>query len=669
MDTKQVLKAMTREEKAALVCGTGRDSTFSIRALPSLKFVYGGFGRGGVRMPSAFALACSFDERAAYEAGLEEGRRCCASGEHVTADVPPLLPFCGENDGGRYRGFSSDSTLTMSLAAAYIDGVQSTGVGVCARTTLYGGALSSAERALLKTALTGDGKAKCSPKALFVDGAGNDGNYIRSLGFKGVTVSELGTVGDRAAALAGGVDLSMPGGENEKSGICNALNHGRIAGDGVLDDSALRVLELIDETYDDHEYGLNETERRKKSVALAEECAVLLKNDAVLPLSGDRVTIIGLQAESLPTGGEEGGKSACVSLVEAMKADRRVRFVGGGTDMAEEALEQTLPDETVIVVISVGSNDCFGNPRTRDLDEESLELIERLEESDRNVIAVIAGGGEADLFRASAAKGLIYAPYLGDGGGEALKKIILGEISPSGRLCEDFYTVDHGGERRVMFPFGYGLGYGNFVYSQIRMGKAGGKNAVLLNVSNDGRYTAADTLQVYYTDESGEKKLAAFEKIKLRARERREVAVTLPRLGGISELLVGTSKSDIIATLSVENTGSEITPRQESKPVQKTAEQSGEKIYSLNSALGEVCFCGAGKALVKKVNKLALKSADNSKDRALMLTNAAKRLPIAAAVALFDGAVTMRAARAAVLSANGRKFKAFLTALGIGSKH
>lgn len=121
MDTKQVLKAMTREEKAALVCGTGRDSTFSIRALPSLKFVYGGFGRGGVRMPSAFALACSFDERAAYEAGLEEGRRCCASGEHVTADVPPLLPFCGENDGGRYRGFSSDSTLTMSLAAAYID--------------------------------------------------------------------------------------------------------------------------------------------------------------------------------------------------------------------------------------------------------------------------------------------------------------------------------------------------------------------------------------------------------------------------------------------------------------------------------------------------------------------------------------------------------------------
>ena len=621
MDIDRILESMSEEERAEIICGEANGRTRAVRVLPSLKIEYDGFKRsGGASFPSAVAIACGFDADLAYAVGKEEGKECCACGVHLTARVPRLSApktDCGD----RYRYLSESEKLTHELSRAFADGVQSTGVGANVRF--------DGEADELCLALEG-----CKAKALTL---GQDKFALaataRKHGYTGAILSVRGDIDDRAQALKCGIDLSVESGFDEPTCLSNALGRGDITQKDV-DESARRVLALIDETYDDHEFDLDGEERRRKAVSFAAECAVLVKNDGILPLSGDGVTVCEKGAAGFFTSGEEGGEEKRDSLIDAFKADRRVKLVRGyeeGEDFSEEALEATYPDEPIVVVLGAYEADCPFLKRDTALPEEQLVLVERLADSGRGVVAVVVGGGSVDLKRVSVANAVIFAPYLGDGAGEALKRIICGEVSPCGRLCEDFVSLN-GEEREVVYPFGHGLTYGQFVYGEPKAVSSG----ITLEIRNDGRYSAAEVVQVY---DSGSR-LVAYEKVRLRAGQSRSVTLKVDPSDLKGRLFMGASRLDLKYEISLsENEEEENSSVSENKTENlsenETRGQNDEP--NLYSVLSDICETTGGKKLLRRIKKLALSGVDGDEKRAERLTEAAKKLPVYKLVNLSAG--------------------------------
>ncbi len=673
MDIRQVLKNMTSQEKDALICGRDTGATAKVGDVPSLVLErFFAEKNDVVRFACAAAIGCGFDERAAYDVGCEVAKQCCALGIHVI-ETPSFLPFDSSTDGGRSRYFSDEPTLSRVLAAAFIDGVQSTGVGAMPPVS---GKLGKEKAEQLYLAVAGDGKTVCRPRAMLFDGASAVAATAKEMGYDGACVSEWGTVKDRAVALNGGIDLSMPMGCGEKKNLQEAAESGYID-ETRRDAAALKVLELIDSTFDDHAYGLNGKQQRKKSASIAGDCAVLLKNEAILPLLGDSVTVMGQAGKAVFTGDEKGSCTEKESLVEAFEKDRRVKFVDGyrdgdGGDAIIEALEQTFPDETVIVVLGAEYPDCVGNERSPQLPENQVRLVERLEDSGRNVVAVVTGGGEFDLKRVSSAKAVIYAPYLGSGGAEALKQIICGETCPSGRLAEDFTTTQKDGTKRVLYPFGYGESYCRFSYSQAKLGELDGKTTVSVTVTNEGRYTASDVIQIYVDVKGKKRRLAAFEKAKLRAGEARTLTLVLPQklLYGAKELLICTSREDVRERLALENSKAEELPVFTEREVLCDVKKTGmkQKKFSTGDSLSDMEETFAGKMLAAKVKKASLQSADGDGTRGDRIFRAARSLPAGALPSFFKGRIGFKAVKAAVAAASGKRFKGLLIALGIGAR-
>lgn len=641
MEIKRILETMNEKERAELICGGG-DYTNSIRLIPALKIGHDGFKSGAAVFPSAAAIASSWDPALAYAVGREHGTDCCASGVHVTEKVPALctpLPSTGE----RYRCLSSSATLSNALAAAYIDGVQSTGVGACVHF--------KGKESELKDALT-----SIKPKALKLEREDFSlGSVAKNAGYSGAVVASRGCADDRSEALKSGIDLTLGSAFDERERLAESLESGEIT-EEMIEGSAERVLTLIDETFDDHEYNLGEEEQRAKSARFAEECIVLLKNDGALPLAGDSVTVMGAFAERIFTTGEEGGEEKGVSLVSELRTDRRVKFVQGydeGADLSEEALEKTYPDESVVVVLGAYEPDCPLIERETVLPEEQLILCERLKDSGRDVIAVVVGGGSVDVSRLTDMSAVMYAPYLGRGAATAIKRVVCGEASPCGRLCEDFCGADG-----VVYPLGHGLTYSDFTYGPAKI--AGGK--VTLELTNEGRYSAAEAVQVY--DDGGE--LIGFVKAILRAGERRAVGIDIPDfLVRTEHLYVGASKGDIRQTIALP----EDYPFAEKTPVEvvereKITEPEG---ISLMSPLSDIAETAGGKKLLRKVNKLALEAVDGDKRRAERLTSAAASLPMYMLCALSDGAIDIKFIESCITAKEG-VIGAILKRVGIGGK-
>lgn len=533
MDREKLIEELSLEQKKSLRCGAD-GSMRQVGELPALNFGRGGFFEGGNDLPSAFAIACSWDKDVAFGVGRERGLFSCAKKIHVSCDCPPLTPSKNPYGGTRAGSLSSDPILTEELALSYIDGLQSTGVGACPPIVPFGEKTSDEQAEFVCSVIE---RGRLSSKALLIDtaaraGGKSLGKRIKEAGFSGVTVSEWGTADGKRSGS--GVDLFMP--------TCEEKNFpDKFLGN---DDEVGRIIELIDECYDNHEFSVDEQASARQREQLALSCPVLLKNDGVLPLSGDSITVMGKTALSFPTAAEQGGEKREASLVKALKEDRRVKYMDGYGDdpsLVEEALQQTLPDETVIVVIGSTVPDCFGIKRDTRICESALTLIERLEESGREVITIAVGGGALDLKRASVSRALVYVPYLGSGGAAALKQLICGEASFCGRLAEDFCHIGKNGKNETVYPFGYGLSYAEFTYENAEE-KDG---EVCVTVKNDGRFPASETIAVY--SPIGEKyRLVAFEKVRIRVGETRKVVLKLPgKIAG--KLFVGRDSATMIS--------------------------------------------------------------------------------------------------------------------------
>lgn len=223
------------------------------------------------------------------------------------------------------------------------------------------------------------------------------------------------------------------------------------------------------------------------------------------------------------------------------------------------------------VVYSTGFNSNIegeGFDRCFALTDYQENMIHFLSKENKNLAVILNAGGGVDMSRwISSAKAVVMAWYPGQEGGTALAEILTGKISPSGKLpisierswednpCHDnYYANDNNHESTSviysegiftgyrgydesgispLFPFGFGLSYSSFSYSNLSLTKKENGVEVSFDIENTGKYDAAEVAEVYVSDVSSsvprpKKELKGFEKIMLKKGETKRVTLLLP---------------------------------------------------------------------------------------------------------------------------------------------
>ncbi len=580
--------------------------------------------------PTACATGSSWDKWLVCEIGDAIGKECKAKG--ISIILGPGInikrsPLCGRN----FEYFSEDPFLAGTLASGFVHGVQSNGVGACVK---HFAANSQETRRLAIDSVVDDqalneiylrafemAVKEEQPWAIMcsynkINGIyASDNEFLlteklrNEWGFDGIVMSDWGAVNDRVQGIKAGLDLEMPGVDNGNAQrIIDAVNNG-ILDVKELDKVVERLLKLVDKGTKnfDKSKGFDAKAHHELAIKAASESAVLLKNDDnILPLNKDKIknkkiAIIGAFAEKARY---EGGGS---SHVEATKIEdvlssmkkRNVDFtfskgydsIYANNELISEAVKNA--SNADIAVVFAGMPDEFeseGYDREHmRMSESHLELIEKVAQANENTVVVLMLGSPVELPFNDKVKAILNMNLGGQGVAEAAVKLLLGEVSPSGKLAESYtfkmedtscYGNFPGGTNsvhyregvfvgyryydtknvEVQYPFGFGLSYSEFEYKNLNIN--GYK--VELDVKNVGSFDAKEIVQVYVappkTAERPNKELKAFAKIALKAGETKHIELELDDrafmyydiddnkfefVDGEYKILVGASSKDI----------------------------------------------------------------------------------------------------------------------------
>ena len=370
-------------------------------------------------------------------------------------------------------------------------------------------------------------------------------------GFDGYVMSDWGAVNDRVEDLKAGLDLEMPSsmGVNDQL-IVEAVQNGTLE-EQVLDTAVERILNIVYRYNENRDteavFDLDHDHEVAKKVA--EETIVLLKNENVLPLTeGEEIAFIGKYAKKPRYQG--GGSSHINShkitgALDAAEAAGNTHIVyAQGFDDKEDKTDEVLLAEAVetakkakAAVIFAGLPDAF---ESEGFDRKHMrmpncqnELIERVAAVQPNTIVVLHNGAPVEMPWADRVKGILEAYLGGQAVGGAEYDILFGKVNPSAKLPETFpkqlednpsYLAgfgegDHVEYREgifvgyryydkkkmdVLFPFGYGLSYTTFAYSNLRLDKKTMKDTeeltVSVDVTNTGDRAGKEVVQLYVAD-------------------------------------------------------------------------------------------------------------------------------------------------------------------------
>jgi beta-glucosidase len=443
-------------------------------------------------------------------------------------------------------------------------------------------------------------------------------------GFKGIVVTDWGAVNDRVAGLKAGQDLEMPGIDdyNDKK-IVDAVKSGAVD-ESILNKTALRLVELILKAQENRRenYQYDKSAHNALASKIALESAVLLKNDdGILPVKqGQSLAVIGGFAKTPRYQGAGSSKivpNMLDNAYDAFKAagaafDFAQGYSGVNPDAAliEEAVSIAKGKDKVIIFAGLPDEyESEGFDRASlDMPPAHNKLIEAVAAVNPNVVVVLQLGSPAALPWADKVKGILAAYLCGQAGNSAVVDLLLGKCSPGGKLAETWtYSLedtpcyhyypgsirsaeyresifvgyryyDHG-EKPVAWPFGHGLSYTSFAYSNLKLSsasfKSGDKLEISFDVQNTGNTSGAEIAQVYVAPKStaimrAVKELKGFEKVFLRKGESRTVKITLDTRsfayynvpkgtwaieGGVYEILIGASSRDIVLRTEVQVTG------------------------------------------------------------------------------------------------------------------
>lgn len=393
-------------------------------------------------------------------------------------------------------------------------------------------------------------------------------------GFDGFVVTDWGADNDHALGVKNGSNLVMPApGPDAAIGLVNAVKEGRVS-EADLDErlkELFRVLVSADEVMKKAPKSFDKDAHHALARKCAEQSIVLLENDGILPL--DRNAVVGIIGDFARNPRYQGAGSSMVNptrldnLYDCLRA-AGVSIAGyaQGFDRRKPNPDQKLIDEAVrvaeaapVVLLCVGLDEIAeseGMDRSNmELSKGQRELIEAVCKVNRNVVLVLSGGSPFVIpgsFRAA-----IHGYLGGQAGAGAMADALLGKVNPSGKLnetwplqledtpaCAYFPSKERTAEYReglyigyryydtanipVRYPFGHGLSYTTFLYSDIHAEK----DRVTFTIANAGAWDGAEVAQVYVSCKDGnvfrpQKELKGFAKVFLKAGESRTVSVSL----------------------------------------------------------------------------------------------------------------------------------------------
>jgi beta-glucosidase len=442
-------------------------------------------------------------------------------------------------------------------------------------------------------------------------------------GFQGLVVTDWGAVNDRPRGIAAGLELEMPssGGVNDRL-VAAQVKSGAFD-EAHLDRAATRVTKMIlASKHNADPQPVDYDAHHALARQAAAEGAVLLRNDNLLPLAPEKsVALIGAFAETPRIQGAGSSQVNATKIdtpLEAftarLGAENVIYALGFDAEMA--AQDEALIAEAVAAakqadsaIVMAGLPPLFeaeGFDRTHLRQPEQIEnLIAAVAAVNKNCVVVLSNGAPIEMPWLAQVPAILEIYLAGQAGAHALVDLLYGDENPSGKLAETFplaladcpaqenfanhkrqlvyreglnigyrYFATH--KMPVLFPFGHGLSYTRFTYSDAKILSAWDAQSesveVAVTVTNSGAVAGAEVVQLYVRDVEAtayrpSRELKAFQKIRLQVGEAQTLRFTLTKRAfayfdvtrddwdielGLFEILFAASSDDIRQTVSLE---------------------------------------------------------------------------------------------------------------------
>lgn len=380
-------------------------------------------------------------------------------------------------------------------------------------------------------------------------------NLREKWGFDGFVMSDWTSTYSTLGIVKGGLDLEMPRAFYFKYELIKPLIDSGVIRESEIDEKVQHILQtliafgFLDRPQLDKSISEDNAYSREVAYKMACESAVMLKNDGVLPLKAgrkNRIVVMGPNADRIPCGGGSGKVDPLYSI--SLYAGLGQLGMNYPVQLIEpvDKLDYNTPENVKAlesassVVICAGfdtETEKENHDRTFTLPEGQDAMIKFAAAHNSNVIVVIYSGGGFDMSAwKDDVKAIIMGWYPGQEGGLALARMLAGEFSPSGRLpmsieaCwednpvhDSYYTKEKAENKRgftnryvtynegvfmgyrgydrlgtkPLYPFGYGLTYGDFEYSDLSVVPSGDGVDVKFTLTNHGKMAAAEVAQVY----------------------------------------------------------------------------------------------------------------------------------------------------------------------------
>lgn len=469
-------------------------------------------------------------------------------------------------------------------------------------------------------------------------------------GFDGVVVTDWGGNNDRVKALVVGNELEMPspGGETNQE-IVDAIKKGEIP-ESALDECVDRLLNLVFDTekvYQGERKKFDVNKHHELAKKAAEEAIVLLRNqNNVLPIAEKtKVAIVGDFAR-VPR-----YQGAGSSVVNPTKLDKTLdcikeygfdykgfepgfkRYGGKSGGLVNKARKLAASADVVLLYMGLDEvTEAEGLDRSNmKIPQNQINLLTELKKTGKKVVVVLSCGSAVEMGWADQADAVIHAYLSGQAGARAVLNVISGKVNPSGKLAESYpvkyednssatnfpgkevsveyreglfvgYRYYDTAGVAVKYPFGYGLSYTSFEYSDIEVTE----KDVSFTIKNTGKFAGAEVAQVYVGAKGSKlfrpkKELKGYKKIFLKAGESQKVTVAFDELTfryfNIKtnkwevetceyEIMIGASSADIrlSGTVNITGTDAEIPYNAKTLPTYysgKTANVSPEEFEKL----------------------------------------------------------------------------------------
>ena len=424
-------------------------------------------------------------------------------------------------------------------------------------------------------------------------------------GFNGVVVTDWGAMNDRIKAFQAGCDLNMPGGSDYmEQAVLRAVQNGTLS-EADIDASVERILRLVERAGNARSVMVDWDGHHALAQRVAEQGAVLLKNEGgLLPISDPDIVLIGYMAKNIRyqgSGSSHINPTRLVSLTDAMPDAPFVACCDAEGTVTADGLEQAVAaaGEHSVAVVVAGLPDAYESEAVdrehMGLPEGHNRMIDAVAQANPNTVVVLLGGSPMELPWADKVKAILYMGLSGQAGGQATANLLTGRVNPSGKLTETWplsyadvvsketfgkrnveyregiyvgYRCYDKAEKPVRYPFGHGLSYTSFTYSDLQIDG----RTLRFNITNSGAVSGSEVAQLYISPpDTGlhrpRRELKGFVKVYLMPGETKTVEMKLDDRsfsvwangwkmpGGTYAVQVGASSRDIRLQAEIELDG------------------------------------------------------------------------------------------------------------------